>query len=123
MSNDPMRMFEPNADPSVKYDFAKIDLANKKEFVEKAFAVQRSYLEDMSNHWIQELFLYTLEKGSRNFREKMIADLNDQKFNYREFKRFFSSFFTYDDFKEISDHYFVDAEVVFLDNVSGSDFF
>ena len=73
MSNDPMRMFEPNANPSVKYNFARIDLAKKKEFVEKGFAVQQSYIEQMPGHWIQELFLYTLEKGYGNYREKMIA--------------------------------------------------
>ena len=59
MANDPMRMFEPNSDPSVTYDFAKINLAKNKEFVEKALAVQRSYIEQMPDHWIQELFLYT----------------------------------------------------------------
>ena len=85
MSNDPVRMFKPNADPSVKYDFAGIDSAKKKEFVEKAFAVQWSYIEQMPDHWIQELFLYTLEKGYRNYREKMIAELSDQKLNYIEF--------------------------------------
>ena len=88
-----MRMFKPNADPSVKYDFAGIDSAKKKEFVEKAFAVQRSYIEQMPDHWIQELFLYTLEKGYRNYREKMIAELSDQKLNYIEFKKKFFVFF------------------------------
>ena len=57
----------------------------------------------MLNHWIQELFLYTLEKGYRNYRENMIADLNDQKLNLIEFKKFFLKFFTYDDFKEIEE--------------------
>ena len=98
-------MFQPNADPSVQYDFARIDLAKKKEFIEKAFAVQRNHIEQMPNHWIQELFLYTLEKGYRNYRENMIADLNDQKLNLIEFKKFFSKFFTYDDFEEITQRY------------------
>ena len=57
----------------------------------------------MLNHWIQELFLYTLEKGYRNYRENMIADLNDQKLNLIEFKKFFLKFFTYDDFEEIEE--------------------
>ena len=30
MSNDPLKMFQPNADPSVEYDFGRIDLAKKK---------------------------------------------------------------------------------------------
>ena len=30
MSNDLLIMFQPNADPSVQYDFARIDLAKKK---------------------------------------------------------------------------------------------
>ena len=115
-----MRMFEPNADPSVKYDFARIDSAKKKEFVEKAFAVQRSYIEQMPDHWIQEFFLYTLEKGYRNYREKMIAELSDQKLNYIEFKKFFSNFFSYEDFKEKTGPYFADAELpgFFPDDVS-----
>ena len=111
-------MFQPNADPSVQYDFARIDLAKKKEFIEKAFAVQRNHIEQMLNHWIQELFLYTLEKGYRNYRENMIADLNDQKLNLIEFKKLFSKFFTYNDFEEITQRYFTDAELVFLDDVS-----
>ena len=115
-----MRRFKPNADPSVKYDFARIDSAKEKEFVEKAFAVQRSYIEQMPDHWIQELFLYTLEKGYRNYREKMIAELSDQKLNYIEFKKFFSNFFSYEDFKEITGPYFADAELpgFFPDDVS-----
>ena len=118
MSNNPLRMFQPNADPSVQYDFARIDLAKKKEFIEKAFAVQRNHIEQMPNHWIQELFLYTLEKGYRNYRENMIADFNDQKLNLIEFKKLFSKFFTYNDFEEITQRYFTDAELVFLDDVS-----
>lgn len=92
MSNDPLRMFQPNADLSVQYDFARIDLA-KKEFIEKAFAVQQNHIEQMPNHWIQELFLYTLKKGYRNYRENMIADLNNQKLNLIESKKFFFEIF------------------------------
>ena len=33
----------------------------------------------------------------------MIADLNDQKLNLIEFKKFFLKFFTYDDFEEIEE--------------------
>ena len=47
----------------------------------------------MPNHWIQELFLYTLKKGYRNYRENMIADLNNQKLNLIEFKKFFFEIF------------------------------
>ena len=74
----------------------------------------------MPDHWIQELFLYTLEKGYRNYREKMIAELSDQKLNYIEFKKFFSNFFSHEDFKEITGPYFADVElpVFFPDDVS-----
>lgn len=102
MSNEPIKMFEYDADRSVRYDFAKIHLTKKREFVEKAFAVQRQFIESMDKDWIQELFLYTLQKSYRNYKQNMIAGLNHQQLNYIDFKCYLASFFTYEDFKEIT---------------------
>ena len=114
-----MKIFEHDVDRSVRYDFAKIDLAKKTEFVEKTFAVHQQFIESMDKDWIQELFLYTLQKGYRNYKEKMIASLNHQQLNYIDFKCYFASFFTYEDFKETTAPYFANSGIFcfFLDNV------
>ena len=45
MTNDPTKMFEQDADLSKVYDFEKIDLQKKKEFVELVFLRMRELLK------------------------------------------------------------------------------
>ena len=97
MSDDLLRMFDVDTDPSAIYDFDEIDLQKKKQFIEGVFEIQRSLMELDLDGYVQELFLSMLEKTYREKRQKIVSDLNG-RFNSHSFRLYFASFFTFEDF-------------------------
>ena len=106
MSNNLLRMFDVDADPSAIYDFDKIDLQKKKHFIEGLFEIQRSHMEHALDDYVQELFLSMLEKTYKEKRQKIVSDLNGG-FNSHSFRLYFASFFTFEDICRHCSKYFL----------------
>ena len=90
---DFMKMFEPETDVNLVYDFDKITLREKKTLVELVFARQRHLLD---NHYasflLKEYFLSEYEKVYREKLNDIIFGLKGKKTSY-EFRDLFVSFF------------------------------
>ena len=90
MANDPKKMFEHDADLSKVYDYGKIDLEKKKQFVEKVFLRIRELLNQRPH-----FCLCTYEKVYMERRHNIIFNWND-RLNFYQFSFYFASFFKAD---------------------------
>ena len=110
MSDDLLRMFDVDADPSAIYDFEEINFQKKKQFIEGVFEIQRSHIERAIDGYVLELFLSMLEKMYREKRQKIVSDSNG-RFNSHSFRLYFASFFTFEDFcRHCSKYFFATGE-------------
>lgn len=92
-ANDPMKMFEPETDVNLVYDFDKVSLQKKKMLVELGFFRQHNLLE---NHYtsciLKDYFLSQFEKVYRERRQDIIYGLKGEMTFY-DFRDLFVSFF------------------------------
>ena len=90
---DFMKMFEPETDVNLVYDFDKITLREKKTLMELVFARQRHLLD---NHYasflLKEYFLSEYEQVYREKLNDIIFGLKG-KMTFYEFRDLFVSFF------------------------------
>ena len=89
---NPGKMFEPDNDWNLTWDFDKITLREKKEFIELVFARQRALVEILYSGQMQHRDLSKYEKVYREQRYNIIFGLNG-KLNLYEFSCYFASFF------------------------------
>ena len=89
---DPMTMLESDNDWTLAYDFDKLTLRKKREFIEMVFARQQNLSEIMYCGQHQHLHLSKYEKVYREQRNNIIFGLNG-KLNFYEFSTYFTSFF------------------------------
>ena len=89
---NPAKMFDSENDWNLTYDFDKITLRQKKEFIELVFARQRALVETLYSGEMQHYDLSKYEKVYREQRYNIIFSLNG-KLNFYEFFRYFASFF------------------------------
>ena len=92
MATDPPKMFESDSDWDKVYDFDKVSLQKKMEFIELVFQRQLNLIESIHDGELLQLELNRYEKVFREHRHNMVFDLNG-KFTFYEFSSFFASFF------------------------------
>lgn len=85
-------MFESDNDWNLVYDFDKITLRQKKEFIEIVFARQRNLIETMYCGQHQHFHLSKYEKTYREQLHNIIFGLNGKLIFY-EFSRYFATIF------------------------------
>ena len=90
---DFMKMFEPETDVNLVYDFDKITLREKKTLMDLVFARQRHLLDNHdASFLLKEYFLSEYEKVYREKLNNIIFGLKG-KMTFYEFRDLFVSFF------------------------------
>ena len=90
-NNDPREMFLLDTDWDRFYDFDKISVRKKKEFIEMVFARQRRLVEDTLAGSLRDFFIVWLENTYRHLRLEIIFNLKG-KLNFNQFKEYFIKF-------------------------------
>lgn len=91
-NNDPRDMFLLDTDWNRFYDFDKICVPKKKEFIEMVFARQRRLVEDCLADTLRDFFIAWLENTYRYRGLEMIFNLKG-RLNFYQFKDYFVKFF------------------------------
>ena len=85
-------MFEDDSDWHLLYDFDKVTLQKKKEFIELVFSRQQHLVENLFSGSRQHCELTRLEKVFREQRHNIIFGLKG-KYSFIQFSSYFASFF------------------------------